>query len=308
MNAADGNLTGMRIPDFFIIGAPKCGTTALTEYLSEHPAICFARTKETHFFADDFKRKDDNFAGYWRRNFSYFDPRRHRAIGEASGTYYISDVAVENILKQNPAAKFIYMVRDPVEMIHSLYYELRFGNSENTSLEEGWDLQAARAQGRNIPPQCIEPTFLQYRAMGSLGRRLEALKKRILPGQLFVVVLDDLIVGPKKVYEDVLSFIGVPSDGREVFPQVNSNKVQRSRLLGYLTASLPLWLHKGVREFKHLAGLSHVPLNFLVRLNAKPARRPPLAEDFRKRLTREFEPEVRLLERQLGRDLSHWRA
>jgi hypothetical protein len=299
----------MRIPDFFIIGASKCGTTALSEYLRQHPNVCFARTKEPHYFSDDFpvQKMDNNLNEYWRRNFSYFDPRKHLVIGEGSGTYYLSEVAIANILRQNPEAKFIYMVRNPVEMIYSWYYDLRFSNSEDVSLEEGWDLQPLRAQGFRIPRQCPEPRILQYRAMASLGSRLAVFKKLIPPDQFMVIVLDDFIRSPKKTYEDTLKFIGIPSDGRERFPIVNRSKVQRSQLLGYISASIPRWFYNAVREFKHLVGLADVPLNVIARLNTKSVTKPPLAEDFRKRLVSEFAPEVRLLEQYLGRDLSEWR-
>lgn len=138
----------MRIPDFFIVGASKCGTTALSEYLSQHPNICFARTKEPHFFSDDFSRQkvDDNFVQYWRRNFSYFNALKHKVIGEGSGTYYISDVAVKNILAQNPAAKFIYMVRNPVEMVYSWHYHVQFGGGpKSASKMHGTRNRRARA-------------------------------------------------------------------------------------------------------------------------------------------------------------------
>lgn len=300
----------MRVPDFFIIGASKCGTTALSKYLSEHPGICFARTKEPHYFSDDFpvQKLDNNFAQYWRRNFSHFDARKHGAIGEGSGTYYISQVAIANILRQNPAAKFIFMVRNPVDMVQSWYNDLRFANGEDVSLEEGWDLQPVRLQGLKIPRQLREPRFLQYHMMASFGRRLEVFKKLIPPGRLLVIVFDDFVRDPKAAYENVLAFIGVRSDGRESFPKVNAAKDQRSRLIGAVSSSMPRWVSNAAREIKILVGMRHARLNVFAVLNTKPAKRVPLSPEFRKRLVIEFEPEVRLLERHLDRDLSHWRT
>ena len=299
----------MRIPDFFIIGASKCGTTALSRYLDEHPNICFALTKEPHFFSDDFplQKLDKNLNEYWRRNFSSFDARRHRAIGEGSGTYYISEVAITNILQQNPAARFIYMVRNPVDMVHSWYYHVLFGGGEDVSFEEAWELQPMRSRGQRIPRHVREPRFLQYRALGSLGRRLTFLKERIPAGQLMVIVFDDFISDPKATYEKVLAFLKLPSDGRQDFPQINETKVQRSKLLGSINASMPAWVSGVAHKFRSAIGLRHVPLNFIAALNAKPTKRPLLSKDFRERLSAEFEPEVRLLEQHLDRDLSAWR-
>jgi hypothetical protein len=143
--------------------------------------------------------------------------------------------------------------------------------------------------------------------MASLGTRLAVFKKLIPSDQLMVIVFDDFIRDPKKAYEDVLKFIGISSDGRESFSIVNKSKVQRSRLLGYISASIPRWVYNAVREFKHLVGLADVPLNVIARLNAKSVSKPPLSPEFRGRLILEFEPEIRLLEQHLGRDLSQWR-
>lgn len=299
-----------RIPDFYIIGASKCGTTALSEYLRQHPNVCFARTKEPHFFSDDrpVQKVDATLEQYWRRNFSYYDPGKHLAIGEGSGTYYTSEVAIPKILDLNPAARFIYMVRNPVDMVHSWYYDLRFSNSEELSLEDAWGLQSLRARGEKIPKYCPDPFILQYRALASLGSLLERIKGIVPAGQLLVVVLDDFSRDTKRVYEDILAFIGLPSDGRVEFPLVNGTKAPRSLLLSRVAASYPRWLYNGVREFKHLSGLNHVSLNFIARLNNRPATKMPLAPAFRQRLLTEFDLEISLLERHLNRDLSSWRT
>jgi hypothetical protein len=237
------------------------------------------------------------------------DAHRHRAIGEGSVFYCFSDVAIPNILKAQPSAKFIYAVRNPVDMVYSLYSQFRYNSVEEIGdFEAAWDAQAARAAGRNIPRLCYEPRFLQYRAMGQLGRRLEILKSVVPAKQLLVIVFDDLVGNASEVYENVLRFIDVPSDGRTVFPVVNENKVQRSKVISDLQTSIPKWLHNAVRDIKHSLGLSHVPLNLLAKINAKPAKRPPLPDGVRGRLIAEFEPDVRLLEMQLGRELASWRT
>lgn len=301
----------MRIPDFFIIGAPKCGTSALSEYLREHPRICFSRTKEPHFFSADFPnhRLDKNLEDYWRRNFSHFERQTHMAVGEGSATYYLSEVAVPRILGLNRAARFIYLVRNPVDMAYSFYSELCFDNDEEVgSFEEAWELQGARGRGERLPKHCREPRLLQYRWVASLGSRLTWLKSVVPEGQLLVVLFDDLVLDTRRIYEQVLTFLEIPPDGRETFPVVNANRVQRSRLLGLAISLVPRWTHNVVRETKHSLGLTHVSLNVLAKMNAVPAKRLPLPENRRRSLVAEFEPEIRLLEAGLGRDLANWRA
>jgi hypothetical protein len=301
-----GHISG---PDFFIVGAPKCGTTALSEYLREHPNICFSATKEPHFFADDFPihRLDLSLSSYWRRNFSHYDPARHAVVGEGSALYYLSEVAVHRILALNPSAKFVYMVRNPVDMIYSFFSQMRFDDYEDaTTFEEAWNLQESRSEGVGIPKHCREPRLLRYREFGRLGNRLKVLRSFIPEKQLLVVVYDDFVENSKKVYEDVLNFLGVESDGRENFPVINESKIQRNKTLSMLLSSIPKWVHNAVREAKQLMGMSHIRLNVLAMINAKPAKRSPLSESLRRRLIQEFEPEVRLLESQLGRDFRRW--
>ncbi len=104
----------MRKPDFFIIGAPKCGTTALATYLAEHPNIQLSDPKEPHYFCKDLKAGGPPVASdkdYVRRFFPGLEESGASAAGEASVWYLYSDVAVRNILRFQPDAKFIVMLR-----------------------------------------------------------------------------------------------------------------------------------------------------------------------------------------------------
>jgi hypothetical protein len=112
----------------------------------------------------------------------------------------------------------------------------------------------------------------------------------------------------KGTYENVMQFIGIPTDDRKIFPIVNSSKVQRSKLVGILSASIPRWAYNAVRDFKHLAGLDHVHLNFIVQMNTKYEKKLPLSPKFKKVLIAEFESEIRLLEIQLDKDFNLWRT
>ncbi len=140
-------------PNFFIVGAPKCGTTALYEYLRPHPSIFMPRHKEPHYFASDLgtypfiKTLDD-----YRRLFDGAGPQ-HLRVGEASVYYLRSTTAIANIRAFNPDAKLIAMFRNPVEMVHSLHSQLLYVAEENESDFEppgGFRSGAARAK-RSLP-------------------------------------------------------------------------------------------------------------------------------------------------------------
>jgi hypothetical protein len=122
------------------------------------------------------------------------------------------------------------------------------------------------------------------------------------------IVFDDFVADTRRIYEQTLAFLGVPSDGRTEFPVVNESKVQRSEAIGYLITLIPQRLHNAVRELKRIAGIPHVPLNVLASINLVPAQRAPMPPDLRARLSADFADDVALLENELGRDLSAWKA
>src|SRR6185312_16840962 len=110
---ADMHPTPPGFPNFFIIGAPKCGTTALSEYLRRHPNIGFSEQKEPHYFNDDFSSRHIYSLDEYMKCFASNSADKV-AIGEASVFYLSSRSAVRNILQHMPDAKFIVMLRDPV--------------------------------------------------------------------------------------------------------------------------------------------------------------------------------------------------
>ena len=147
-------------PNFFIVGAPKCGTTALYEYLRPHPNIFMSEVKEPHFFAKDFgaypriktlREYNAIFAG---------STEEHLRVGEASVYYLRSSVAIANIHEFNPEARLIAMFRNPVEMVHSFHSQLLYISEETVAdFETAWRLQERRSRGLDLPPAIRSPSM-----------------------------------------------------------------------------------------------------------------------------------------------------
>ena len=135
-------------PNFFIVGAPKCGTTALYRYLRLHPNIYMPAKKEPHFFAQDLGsypaiKTMDQYSAL----FAGAEPR-HTGIGEASVYYLRSTVAIPNIRAFNPEARLIAMFRNPVEMVHSFHSQLLYWSEESvTDFEAAWRLAGSPPRG-----------------------------------------------------------------------------------------------------------------------------------------------------------------
>ena len=108
-------------PNFFIVGAPKCGTTAFNADLKRHPDVFIPERKEIHFFGHDLKL--DGERPSLEAYLALFAPSASRcAIGESSVFYLFSRTAADEIYSFNPDAQIIIMLRDPIDMVHSLYY------------------------------------------------------------------------------------------------------------------------------------------------------------------------------------------
>lgn len=304
------------VQHFFIVGAPRCGTTALSSYLARNPQVCFSKPKEPHFFtfftlnASPASGKDLKNE-YLARLFPH-RTQRHRALGEGSVSYLYSDDAIRRLLAMAPDAKLIVMVRNPIDMLRSYHLRMLYTlDEEIDDFAAAWALQERRARGEHIPRRCRDPRLLQYAHIGRLGERLEQLYELAGRERCHVVVYDDLAADPQAVYRRVLDFIGVDFDGQTVF---TPKRVSR----GYRF----VWLHRLAYRPPALVARFAAPpgkpkngkkpalkrlRRRLLKKNTIEKHPVPLDPDLRQRLRETFVDDVDRLAGLLGRDLGHWR-
>jgi len=298
-------------PDFFIIGAPKCGTTALSDYLRQHQNICLSSPKEPMYFNSDWPSlqivQDEE---HYLQCFDCYEKPDLMATGEASAMYLLSSVAVSNILHFNPNARFIVMVRNPLNMAMSLHAQNLFYGDENVeSFEEAWGLQESRSQGKSIPTGCRDPILLQYALNCSLGALVQRAFDLIPDSQRHVVVFDDFVADTRGVYQKVLKFLKVPDDGRQSFARVNERKSARWRWMNNLLARPPRVIQNLSMKVKHALHIKSLGIHRLViRLNTK-KRQPSnyLSVEVRMKLLNTFSDDIDLLAKLIGRDLDSWK-
>ena len=144
-----------RLPEYFLLGAPKCGTTALASYLSDHPMIYVSIPKETHYFCKDLKagqlpvQSDEEYVNTF---FPGLDETEALAAIDCSVWYLYSEVAVEEILRFNPDAKFLIMLRNSVKMAWSYYCQMTFQRQEDQQdFFKAWEMQESRKNGNKLP-------------------------------------------------------------------------------------------------------------------------------------------------------------
>lgn len=295
-----------RQPNFFIIGAPKCGTTALYTYLSEHPNVFMPRVKEPHYFASDFPAHQ--IVSTPSQYSALFEGANesHVAIGEASVFYMYSQVALPRIREEFPDAKILVMYRDPVDLAYSMHSQLLYGFEEDEpSFEVAWNLQEQRALGQSLPRGVRTPQLLQYRSLASVGEQIARVQSIISPELLKVISLDEFSSSPETCYADVLEFLGLPHDGRVDFRKVNANKKHRSKLLAQLAINPPFPLNVLKRGVKKIFSLEHSRLGEIVyRQLTYHAPRQKISNQLRMQINEEFESDRQILARCLAESAS----
>lgn len=301
----------MKEPNFFIIGAPKCGTTALYEYLKDHPEIYMSTPKEPHYFSTDFPSKSATFRtkdSYLKGCFTDVKPH-HKAVGEASVWYLFSKTAIRNIKEFNPDARIIVMLRNPVDMVYSLHSQMRHSFYEDEKdFEKAWVLQETRKKGQKLPRRCNEVQFLQYFDVACFAAQLERVYEQFPQKQVKIIFFDDFCANPRQVYHDVLRFLEVSDDQRRDFSVVNANKEHRLYTLGNFLSHPPKFITAPIFKLKAIIGIKRLGvLDFFIMLNRQMFKRKPLSSDMKKVLIEVFKDEVVLLEKLTERNLSDWK-
>jgi len=292
-------------PNFFIVGAPKCGTTALYSYLSGHPDIGMSKDKEPNFFAGDVVGHQRNSATLTQYLSNFSRATGKRRIGEASTTYLASRSAPKEILDFNPSAQIIVMVRSPIDVIHSMHSQKLFNGTEHiTRFELAIDSQETRYW--RAGPFRGEPVLRpHYREITRFSEQIQRYFDAFGKERVHVILYDDFAKAPGIAYENVLSFLRLRSYKRSNFEIINENKRVRFpalqnwlmypykllRPIGYVSPAL--W--RGIRDIAR-------------RLNYVYESRSAIEAGFRQRLAIEYAPDVRNLEMLLGVNLDHWLA
>ena len=290
-----------RKPDFFIVGAPKCGTTALFRYLAAHPAVFVPELKEPNYFCTDVPWYDHiaTLAEY-EALFSTAQP--HALTGEASVWYLYSKVAIGKVMAYNANAKIIVMLRNPIEAARSMHaYQWQTEQEDVGDFEQAWRLQKPRLEGQYLPPRWPYPHLKQYGAHYCYAPQVRRVLAQAPRTQCLFLLFEEFFADPSRQFAQVLEFLGLPPDpAGTAFPVVNQTIGVRSARLDQLLRQPPPAL-MALRHAAHAVGFH--PMRALQLLNRVAGQKPPLRESFRAELEEYFSVDVAELEQLLGRRL-----
>jgi hypothetical protein len=240
--------------NFFIVGAPKCGTTAWFEYLRSHPDIYFPETKEPCFFAFDLPsmrrvRSEREYSQLFAGSGAA------KVVGDASADYLYSATAAKEISAYNGGGRILILLRDQEEYLPALHNLNLWQFWEDIDdFGHAWKLSGERPLG-TIPDRCTEPRMLDYSAMGRFCEQVGRYLDEFPAEQILVLHFGDWVDDPRGAYLKVLAFLGLKDDGRVDFPRVNQSISYHSRSLLRLLTFPPPLIRKVARLIKGVTGL-----------------------------------------------------
>ena len=297
----------LRGPDFFIVGAPKCGTTAMTDYLGQHPEIGMCAEKETQHFATDlYPRFGLKRVNRWRTQDEYlklFEGAQDRKrIGEASVWYLYSSAAPREIIEFSPAADIIVMLRNPLQALPSLHSQFVFVGIEPVEdFERALDLDEERE--RSGAPQGFPPS--SYRSAVRYSEQLKRYLDVFGRERVHVVIYDSFRERTQDEYRATCEFLDVDPDFTPEISVVNPNKRARSRTLRDLLERTPEPLRR-VLHASTSQGLRRRTGRALKRMNTRFEPREPVRDEVMHSLRPLVAREVSELRALVGVDLSFW--
>lgn len=296
----------MTRPNFFIVGAPKCGTTSMYEYLRQHPEIYMPNVKEPHFFGRDLTHPPRRCIRDEADYFGLFaDTGNAKRVGEGSVWYLYSKQAAREIHTYDPSVKIIMMLRNPVDMLWSLHAQyLRNCNEEIIDFEEALAAEPDRREGRRIPKGAHFAPGLLYRETVTFSPQLRRYFEYFPGEQVHVIIFDEFKGDTASVYRDALAFLDVDTEFVADLDVFNpTGRIQHWALQRYVKT------HPTFHRFIKMVSPQALRRWFGERLrpHTKPIPRPKSMDaELRARLQGEFASEVDELGRLINRDLSYW--
>jgi sulfotransferase family protein len=293
--------TGRRVPEFFIIGNPKSGTTALYEMLEPHPQI-YMPPLGTQFFALDQARNPDTLEEYLRL-FDAAEPGQR--VGEMSRGYLWSRTAADGIAELAPDARIIAILREPASFLRSLHLELLQDHVETEKdLGRAIELEAERRKGQDPADQRglrYSPERVDYLT------QLQRYREHFPDERMLVLIYEEFRADNRAAIREVLRFLDVDDTFSIDVTQANPTVLVRSTRLHGAVRSL--YMGDGGAGGMKSTVKAVVPRSVrraslrVLRRNVLYSQPPPVDEELMLELRRRFRGQVEALGEYLGRDL-----
>jgi hypothetical protein len=300
-------------PNFFLVGAPRAGTTSLWQYLKAHPEVYMPATlegKEPSHFCDltaPWARRCRDYETY----LTLFE-KGHRAlaVGDASTNYLIAPEAAGRIQRQYPDAKILIILRNPADRAYSVYSFLCYWGIETaTTFEAALRREDARAEDAAFRSEheLLYYAFLYYRS-SLYSQQIKRYLDLFPRDKVHIVLNDDLKQRGMEVVQGIYRFLGVNPDFEPELDVHNKSQLPMSITLQNRIASRwhahPLRPRTPIRRRDKLHYPVAIGINTLLGNYRKAKMRP----ETRRALIERFRPDIEATSVLIGRDLGAWSA
>ena len=262
------------LPNYLVIGAPRCGTPWLARNLRKHPQVYLPNEKEVHFFDRHYGK-----GIHWYEEI--FKGRTEAAIGEATSDYLFGEIIPKLIFENIPNVKLIVSLRDPVERAYSHHwYRILDNKLKGKSITFGEQLKKNK---RLLSESLYVP---------SLRRYLEFFPK----SNILILRYEDISFDPDSYMQSIYRFLGIDKNFKSPYLKkvVNASATRsRSKLLHSISSKLSK------------VGLNRISnaIDLIGRRNI-----PKISQKLRLQLIEEyFINDINELEGLIGHDLSFWK-
>lgn len=253
-----GATSSMRLlPDFLIIGGQRCGTSSLYYYLTEHPGVISASTKEIHFFDDSYTKGLDwyraQFPTVAYKHYVERIRKNHFLTGEASPYYLFHPHAPQRIVSALPNVKLIVLLRNPIDRAYSQHWLEVMGQFESLSFEEAVRREPERTAGEREKMLQDENYHsyshrrFTYLARGVYVDQLQYWMNYYPREQFLIIKTEDLYKKSAEIVRQTLEFLGVPADKIDTNREYKKYKVPSKK--GYKTQDSAPAMDPKVREY-----------------------------------------------------------
>ena len=296
------------LPNFFLIGAAKAGTTTLHDVLRQHPEIFCSQVKETGFFITE-DRWSKGLEWYQQTHFSR--AAGFQARGESTAVYLLfSEVVaprIQGVYGDHPL-KFLAILRDPVKRAWSHYWQRIHTGLETLPFEAALEREEQRLRENREWLLRTGRAHYGYFRGGCYATLLEPFLACYPRNNFHFVLLEDLLERFQPTMVEIAGFLGVQADFAFQPVQKNSASQPRSHALSSYLYRPHGFMHRIVRFFTHRMSynLRHRLKKGVTNINLRQSTYPPLDPAVEASLRLRYTDEIQRLEGILGRDLSAW--
>lgn len=244
-----------KLPDFIIIGAQKSGTTALFDYLSQHPELKAATSKEVHYF-------DRNYHKGRRWYLGHFPLRSDKRLsGEASPYYLMHPLVPQRVKNLSPEIKLIVLLRNPITRAFSHYQMECRAKIETLCFKDALNAEEERIKGEeellidSREYRSFNHLHFSYKTRGLYARQLKRWFEHYPRENFFIESAERFFNETSDVYSEIIKFLGLEPKELKAYPAKNVGG-SAAKIDNSIEAELKAYFEEPNKELYELLGRS----------------------------------------------------